>query len=213
LERQRARIMDSARAVFADRGYTRTSFVEVVETAGLSEAQLHRYFPGGRADLVTAVARQQLDELVTELRRAARVPFPPRVRLTRLLTAMFRCIIAEPGIYPLLFIDAALAVDPALGPPVAAARAEIASEVAGLFADAASPSEAAAASAGVIGFTLSNIGLCLAGGLDPGQACRVTCGICTSQIPSTPRSAPSGGPQAPRRRHLTVVNTEGERTT
>lgn len=185
LERQRARIMNSAQAVFAERGCTRTSLVEVAEAACLSEAQLHRSFPGGHVDVVTAVVQQQLDDLVKELRRAARVPVPAQVRLTRLLTAMFRCITAKPGIYPLLFVDTVMAVDPALGPPVAAALAEMASEVAGLFAGSASPSEAAAAGAGVIGFTLANIGLCLAGGLDPEHAWRVTCEFCTSQLSST----------------------------
>ena len=182
---QRARIMARAQTVFAARGYARTTFLEVAEAVHLSEAELRHRFPGGRSELVVAVAQQQLEAMTEELRRAARVPFPARVRLRRLLKAMFDHVDTNPGTYRLLFSDAAVAVDPALGPAAIATRAQVAAEAAHILAGSAPTPQIAAASAGIVGFALANIGLCLAGGLDPEQAWRVTCEFCTSQLPPT----------------------------
>jgi AcrR family transcriptional regulator len=182
-DEQRARIMAKAQAVFSARGYARTTFVEVAEAVHVSEAQLRRHFPGGRPEFVLAVAQQQLEEMTRELRRAARVPFPARVRLRRLLKTLFDYVIDHPGTYRLLFGDAALAVDPALGPAAAATRVRLTDEVARILAGSAPTPQVTAASAGVVGFALANIGLCLAGGLVPEHAWRVTCEFCTSQLP------------------------------
>ena len=144
-----------------------------------------RTFPGGCPELELAVAQQQLAAMTRELRHAARVPFPARVRLRRLLKALFDYVIDHPGTYRLLLGDVARAVDPALGPAAITTRVRLIDEVARILAGSAPPPQVAAASAGVVGFALANIGLCLAGRLVPEHAWRLTCEFCTSQLPST----------------------------
>jgi hypothetical protein len=130
--------------------------------------------------------------MVRELRRAARVPFPAKARLERLLERMFDYVLAHPGTHRLLLDEAVLAADDGLTPLATAARTELTAEVAGLLAGTAPLDEVAAASVGVVGFALANIGLCLSGALDAEQAKHVTCEFCTSQLPDQPpaRRAP-----------------------
>ena len=133
-----------------------------------------------------AVARQQLEEMASELRRAARVPFPPRVRLRRLLQALFDYVIDHPETFRLLFGGAALAADPLLGAAATSTRIRLIDEVARILAGSAPTPQVAAASAGVVGFALTNIGLCLAGGLLPEHALRVTCEFCNQHYRFAP---------------------------
>jgi hypothetical protein len=115
--------------------------------------------------------------MLRELRRAARVPFPANVRLTRLLRALFDHLVEDPDMLRLLSGDTF---------PATAARAAVASEVAGLLAGSAPSAEVTAASAGVVGFALANVGLCLAGRLEVEHAFRVTRAFCTSRLPGPP---------------------------
>jgi hypothetical protein len=130
------------------------------------------------------LAQQQLEEMARELRRAARVPFPARVRMRRLLKALFDHVIDHPGTYRLLVGDATPVI-PALGLAATTTQVRLIDEVARVLAGSAPTPQVTAASAGIVGFALANIGLCLTGDLGPEHAWRVTCEFCTSQVPPT----------------------------
>lgn len=55
LQIRRNEIIETARAVFAERGFAATSMADLVRATGLSMGGLYRYFPS-KADLVAAVA-------------------------------------------------------------------------------------------------------------------------------------------------------------
>lgn len=55
LHLRREAIIETARAVFAERGFAATSMADLVQATGLSMGGLYRYFPS-KADLIAAVA-------------------------------------------------------------------------------------------------------------------------------------------------------------
>jgi len=188
-EARRAEIIAGARDVFAARGFADSGLAEVAGAAHVSKALLYHYFPGGRAELFVSVVDQLLDEFTEELRRAARVPFSPRIRLRHLLSAVFGFFDQNPTAYRLLFQDPGVSHDPGVEAAAVTVRARIASEVATLLAGSRLPSEeVVAASAGIVGFALANVELCLAGQLEPEQAWEVTCAFCAAPIESGPTS-------------------------
>jgi AcrR family transcriptional regulator len=58
----RARILDAARALFADRGYAGTSMRDLAEQLGMTKAALYYHFPG-KAQILLALVEPLLDEL------------------------------------------------------------------------------------------------------------------------------------------------------
>lgn len=182
-EARRADILASAREVFAGRGYTDSGVAEVAESAQVSKSLLYHYFPGGRSQLFIHVIERLLDELLEELRHAARVPFSPEARLTHLLSAIFTFFDENPAAYGLLFRDPVVSHDPEVESAALTVRAQIASELATILAGSTlPPDDVVAASAGILGFALSNVELCLSGRLDPERAWRVTCDFCVTPV-------------------------------
>jgi AcrR family transcriptional regulator len=59
----RRRIIEAAARCCADHGVDRVSLEEIATTAGVHRTTLHRHFPGGREELVTAVLDHQADEV------------------------------------------------------------------------------------------------------------------------------------------------------
>lgn len=176
-EDRRADIVAGARAAFLDRGYADTGLADVAAAADVSKALLYHYFPGGRSELVAVVADELLEELLVELRHAARVPFSAQARLTHLLSALFAHFSESPGTYRLLFGESALEST------TTSVRAQIAAELAALVASSAlPPDDVVAASVGILGFALANVELCLAGRLEPEHAWRLTCLFCTTPL-------------------------------
>ncbi|HMG41747.1 MAG TPA: TetR/AcrR family transcriptional regulator [Acidimicrobiales bacterium] len=193
-EDRRAEIVAGAREVFASRGYVDTGLAEVAVAANVSKGLLYHYFPGGRAELVVCVAEELLEELLRELRHAARVPFSPQARLTHLLSAIFTFFDENPDTYRLLFGDPAFSHDPAFASTATSIRAQIASELAKLLAGSSlPPDDVVAASVGILGFALANVELCLAGRLEPEHAWKVTCLFCAAPIGSPESTRPDEG--------------------
>ena len=62
----RDRIIDSARRLFADKGYQKTTIVDISRQAGLSEAALYEYFQG-KEDLLHMIPDLWLSELLRDL--------------------------------------------------------------------------------------------------------------------------------------------------
>ena len=65
-EHTRARIINSAKKLFADQGYQKTTIVDISRQAGLSEAALYDYFQG-KEDLLLMIPDLWVSELVRDL--------------------------------------------------------------------------------------------------------------------------------------------------
>ena len=65
-EHTRARIINSAKKLFADQGYQKTTIVDISRQAGLSEAALYEYFQG-KEDLLLTIPDLWVSELVRDL--------------------------------------------------------------------------------------------------------------------------------------------------
>ena len=65
-EHTRARIINSAKKLFADQGYQKTTIVDISRQAGLSEAALYEYFQG-KEDLLLMIPDLWVSELVRDL--------------------------------------------------------------------------------------------------------------------------------------------------
>lgn len=65
-EHTRDRILNSARRLFADKGYQKTTVVDISKQAGLSEAALYEYFQG-KEDLLHMIPDLWLSELLRDL--------------------------------------------------------------------------------------------------------------------------------------------------
>ena len=182
-EERRADILAGARQVFAARGYAESGVAEVAEAARVSKSLLYHYFPGGRSQLLVQVVEELLEELTEELRHAGRVPFSPEARLRHLLSAIFTFFDENPAAYRILFQDPAVSHDPDVESAALTVRTQIAAELATILAGSNLPPEdVVAASTGILGFTLANVELCLAGRAEPEHAWQVTCAFCISPI-------------------------------
>jgi AcrR family transcriptional regulator len=58
----RTRILDAARALFAERGYAGTSMRDLADALGMTKAALYYHFPG-KADILLALVEPLLDRL------------------------------------------------------------------------------------------------------------------------------------------------------
>jgi TetR/AcrR family fatty acid metabolism transcriptional regulator len=65
-EHTRERIINSAKTLFAEQGYQKTTIVDISKRAGLSEAALYDYFQG-KEDLLLTIPDLWISELVRDL--------------------------------------------------------------------------------------------------------------------------------------------------
>jgi TetR/AcrR family fatty acid metabolism transcriptional regulator len=65
-EHTRERIINSAKTLFAEQGYQKTTIVDISRSAGLSEAALYDYFHG-KEDLLLTIPDLWVSELVRDL--------------------------------------------------------------------------------------------------------------------------------------------------
>jgi TetR/AcrR family fatty acid metabolism transcriptional regulator len=65
-EDTRNRIINSAKGLFADQGYQKTTIVDISRQAGLSEAALYEYFQG-KEDLLLTIPDLWVSELIKDL--------------------------------------------------------------------------------------------------------------------------------------------------
>jgi AcrR family transcriptional regulator len=163
-------------------GTADVSIEEIAQAAGVSKGLLYHYFPEGRPQLFVSVMQELLAEFQQRLRQAAKVPFSPRTRMEHLLAALFGFFDENPPAYRLLFRDPWVAHDDAVEASAIATRVQISSEFAALMATSGPAGDVVAASAGMLGFALANVELCLAGQIDPETAWRVTCEYATTKF-------------------------------
>jgi TetR/AcrR family fatty acid metabolism transcriptional regulator len=65
-ERTKNRIIDSAKRLFAEQGYQKTTVIDISRQAGLSEAALYEYFQG-KEDLLLTIPDLWVSDLLTDL--------------------------------------------------------------------------------------------------------------------------------------------------
>jgi TetR/AcrR family fatty acid metabolism transcriptional regulator len=65
-ENTRSRIIESAKKLFAEQGYQKTTVVDISKQAGLSEAALYEYFQG-KEDLLLAIPDLWVSELLADI--------------------------------------------------------------------------------------------------------------------------------------------------
>jgi len=65
-ENTRTRIVDSARTLFAEQGYQKTTVTDISRQAGVSDAALYEYFQG-KEDLLLAIPQLWVSELIEDL--------------------------------------------------------------------------------------------------------------------------------------------------
>lgn len=179
---RRAEIVATAREVFANSGYADSGLAEIASAASVSKGLLYHYFPDGRPQLFVSVMQELLGEFQQRLRQASKVPFSPRTRMEHLLAALYGFFDENPSAYRLLFRDPWVAHDETVEASAIATRVQISSEFAALMATSGPADDVVAASAGMLGFALANVELCLAGQVDPETAWRVTCEYATSKF-------------------------------
>ncbi len=85
-EESRARILDAATELFAERGYVRTTLDEIGARAGFTGALVSKRF-GSKADLLGAVLDATFESIVAENRERVAPAGPPIVVLERYIEA------------------------------------------------------------------------------------------------------------------------------
>jgi AcrR family transcriptional regulator len=88
-EDTRARIMDTAEALFRRLGYAKTAVADIAAELGMSPANIYRFFPSKNA-IVEAICRRCLGELDEKAWAAARSKVPAATRLERLVLENLR---------------------------------------------------------------------------------------------------------------------------
>lgn len=83
-EDTRARIMETAEALFRRLGYAKTAVADIAAELGMSPANVYRFFPSKNA-IVEAICRRCLGELDEKVWAAARARGPAAARLERLV--------------------------------------------------------------------------------------------------------------------------------
>ena len=63
----RKKLLDSAQSLFAQKGYKGTSVREINRSVNLADGLLYHYFPGGKRELMDAIARENLRQVMLEL--------------------------------------------------------------------------------------------------------------------------------------------------
>jgi len=65
-ENTRSRIIDSARTLFAEQGYQKTTIMDISRQAGVSDAAIYEYFQG-KEDLLLTIPQLWVSELIEDL--------------------------------------------------------------------------------------------------------------------------------------------------
>jgi AcrR family transcriptional regulator len=81
-ERNRQRLLESARALFGQKGFGATSLDEIAEAAGLTRGALYYNFPEGKEDLFLALLEDRADERAATIEQAFNEPSSGDVNVT-----------------------------------------------------------------------------------------------------------------------------------
>jgi AcrR family transcriptional regulator len=172
---RRAQLLDVARDVLAAGGPSEGGMADVAQAAGVSPGLLYHYFPGGRAELVEALARRFLDDLCDRVAVAANLPFSPLARLEHALAALVGFFVDAPVAFRLLFEEGGETAPTAEDGIAGIARVRLVSTLTALLADPGrSADELFVAGTELVDRTLADVGRCLAGAIQPEAAWRAS---------------------------------------
>lgn len=87
---KRGSMLKAAARVFARLGYARSSMADIAAEAGISKALLYHYYDA-KEQMVVAIIRDHLEELVSAVAAQDDVLLPPRARLRALIVALLDC--------------------------------------------------------------------------------------------------------------------------
>jgi AcrR family transcriptional regulator len=98
-------ILESAAALFAERGFAATSLQEVADALGLSRTALYHYI-GSKEDLLNQLVKEMPSQTADALRAIrARKDLSPLERLTEAITDMTQRVAANPARFRLLLMS------------------------------------------------------------------------------------------------------------
>lgn len=183
---RRAEILDAARELLLESGYSAVGLAEIAAAGEVSRPSVYRYFPDGRADVFVAVVDAIGDELHERLRYAGQAPFSAARRLEQVLAALFAFFDETPDAFRLLFRDAWSVGEPAAEAAALAVKARLAGEISALLVDGGvdHADDATAAAAAILGAALATIELAGAERVDPERAWRITCDLAAAALPA-----------------------------
>jgi AcrR family transcriptional regulator len=98
-QRNRARLLDTAKAAFAEKG-AGASLDEIARSAGVGAGTLYRHFPT-RDALIAAVYHNETEQLVAAANRLADTQ-PPMTALREWLRLFVEYMVTKQGMYPAL---------------------------------------------------------------------------------------------------------------
>jgi TetR/AcrR family transcriptional regulator len=87
---KRAMLLARSAALFAEKGFDRTSMAEIATALGVSKALFYHYYASKDA-LLFDIIRTHLDELVAVTEAAATAAHSPRAGLNAIITAILDC--------------------------------------------------------------------------------------------------------------------------
>lgn len=138
-ETRRRQMLDLARSVFAEKGYSQSGLAEIASRAGVSKTLVYHYFPEGRAELYREVMGALGDELVEAALRAMRAPVGLDLRVRALVEAVLDFFVAEPDAFRLLILEPWGSGDQAILVQAMALRVRIGTELAMLLGSSGAP--------------------------------------------------------------------------
>jgi AcrR family transcriptional regulator len=101
-EARRASLLASAKALFAERGYSATSIDDVALAAGVTKPVVYDHFASKR-ELYFALMQQLRDQLLESADQDLSAEATPRQRLARAIENFFMQVKQDPAIVELLF--------------------------------------------------------------------------------------------------------------
>lgn len=108
--RRRARILETAGRLFADRPYAAVQMDDVARSAGMSKATVYRYFRS-KEDLYLEVFDQALTRLIDTIRRIRHRRRPPREAMAAIIAAIVDTFTWHVGTLRSLLADEAVLAD------------------------------------------------------------------------------------------------------
>lgn len=88
---RRQAMLEAARAVFAEKGYTHATVDEIAQRAEFGKGTLYNYFKGGKEDILFAI----FDALYDDLHELITTTFTPEAIASRPIRVMFRHLFEE----------------------------------------------------------------------------------------------------------------------
>src|SRR5712672_2219996 len=101
---KRARILDAAVKVFAERGYFSSTVAEIARAAGVADGTIYLYFKS-KDDVLLRLFDEKMTELLAEAKAAAGQEGSAAARLSRLVQLHLALVERDPALAQVLIIE------------------------------------------------------------------------------------------------------------